>query len=307
MPEQPDLSVQLGPLTLRNPVMVASGTYGFGLEVRETVDLSRLGALVTKSITPEPRQGHPQPRIVETPSGILNCIGLQNPGVEAFVRDYLPALRETGTPVIVSVAGRNEEEFALVTREVDKAGGAAAIEVNISCPNVREGGVEVSTRPHLTQRTVRAVREATSLPVIPKLSPNVTDLRPIVEAGLEGGADAFSLVNTFLAMKIDVEARRPHLGGVTGGLSGPAIRPIAVRMVWELARAFPEVPLIGMGGVATAQDALEFIISGATAVAVGTANFLDPRTPLTVIDGIAEYLKRHKLDSVSELIGSLRD
>jgi len=300
----PDLSVEIAGIRLQNPVMSASGTFGYGVEYEPYLDLSALGAIVTKAVTLEAREGSPPPRVRETPAGMLNAIGLQNPGVEVFMRDKLPALRAFGVPVIVNISGRSVEEFVELA-EVLSVEGVAALEVNISCPNVEEEGMYFGVDCDLTGELVAAVVAASGVPVIVKLSPNVTDIVAIARAAAEAGADALSLVNTLLAMTIDVESRRPHLGNVTGGLSGPAIRPVAVRMVYEVARAV-DLPIIGMGGIMSARDALEFILAGAIAVAVGTANFIEPAAMRQVIDGLAEYCRRHGVASISELVGALQ-
>jgi dihydroorotate dehydrogenase (NAD+) catalytic subunit len=299
-----DLSVQIGSLRLKNPVMSASGCFGYGLEYAGVVDLASLGAVVVKGLFLNERDGHPPPRIVETPSGMLNAIGLQGIGVHRFVREKMPELRERGATVIVNVCGTTVDEYVEVTRILSDVEGVHGIELNISCPNIKEGGISFGCDLVNTHRVVTAVRKATTLPLIPKLTPNVTDVASFARAAEEAGADAVSLVNTFLAMAIDVERRRPRLSNVMGGLSGPAIRPIAVRMVFECARRVT-IPVIGMGGIASAADALEFLIAGATAVQVGTANFVDPFIWPKLLDGIAGYLRRHDITAVTDLIGSL--
>ncbi len=299
-----DLSVQIGSLRLKNPVMSASGCFGYGLEYAGVVDLSTLGAVVVKGLFLNERDGHPPPRIVETPSGMLNAIGLQGIGVHRFVREKMPELRERGATVLVNVCGTTVDEYVEVTRILSDVEGVHGIELNISCPNIKEGGISFGCDLVNTHRVVTAVRKATRLPLIPKLTPNVTDVASFARAAEEAGADAVSLVNTFLAMAIDVERRRPRLSNVMGGLSGPAIRPIAVRMVFECARLV-KIPVIGMGGIASAADALEFLIAGATAVQVGTANFVDPFIWPKLIDGVASYMERHEIPAVTDLIGSL--
>ena len=281
-----DLSVQIGSLRLKNPVMSASGCFGYGLEYADVVDLSSLGAVVVKGLFLNERDGHPPPRIVETPSGMLNAIGLQGIGVHRFVREKMPELRERGATVLVNVCGTTVDEYVEVTRILSDVEGVHGIELNISCPNIKEGGISFGCDLVNTHRVVTAVRQATRLPLIPKLTPNVTNVASFAKAAEEAGADAVSLVNTFLAMAIDVERRRPRLSNVMGGLSGPAIRPIAVRMVFECARRV-KIPVIGMGGIASAADALEFLIAGATAVQVGTANFVDPFIWPKLVDGSA--------------------
>lgn len=301
----PDLSVEIAGLKLKNPVMVASGTFGYGQEYSDLFDLNLLGAIVTKSITLKPRRGNPPPRIVETPSGMLNAIGLQNIGLEAFIREKLPFLRSLNLPVIVNISGDTSEDYVELAERLSAADGIAALELNISCPNVKRGGMMIGVDPDETHELVWRVRRVTDLPLIVKLTPNVTDITLIARAAVEGGAEALSLVNTFLAMAVDVERRKPMLANVTGGLSGPAIRPIAVRMVWQVAQAI-DVPVIGIGGVMNWRDALEFLIVGASAVAVGTANFVNPMAPIQIIKGITEYLRRQGMKSVKDLIGSLQ-
>lgn len=297
-----DLSVELCGLRLRNPVLVASGTFGYGSEYTDLVDVSSLGALVTKAVTLEPRAGNPPPRICETPAGMLNAIGLQNPGVDAFITDYLPRLRQLGTPIIANIAGNTVEEYAEVAGRLDAAGGLAGLEINISCPNVKQGGIQFGTDPAAAAGVVKAVRASTRLPLIAKLSPNVTDIVAIAGSVAEAGADALSLINTLLGMAIDVRTRRPVLANVVGGLSGPAIKPVALRMVWQVSQAV-DLPILGMGGITTAEDALEFILAGATAVAVGTANFLNPRATTDIIQGLKEYCQHQGISDINDLVG----
>ncbi len=299
-----DLSVSLGRLTLRNPIIAASGCFGYGVEYAGAVDLASLGGVAVKGLFLAEREGHPPPRIVETPGGMLNAIGLQGIGVHRFVAEKLPELRRLGATVIVNICGSTLDEYCAVARVLSDAEGVAALELNISCPNIKEGGIQFGCSLAGTYDVVSAVRKVTSLPLIPKLTPNVTDVASFARAAEEAGADAVSLVNTFLAMAIDVETRRPKLSNVVGGLSGPAIRPIAVRMVWECRQAV-KIPILGMGGIATVQDALEFIIAGASAVQVGTANFADPFLWPRLIDGLAEYLERHGISHVADLVGRL--
>jgi len=301
--KRPDLRVTIAGISMQNPVMTASGTFGYAREFEPYLDLSRLGAIVVKTITLCPRAGAQPPRIVETPAGMLNAIGLQNIGVKAFIEEKLPYLRKLGPPVIVNIAGESVEDYVELAKRLSDQEGISGIELNISCPNVADGLI-FGCNAVLANKLVARVRQATRLPLIPKLSPNVTDVAEIARALAEGGADALSLINTLIGMAIDVRSRRPKLGNVTGGLSGPAIRPIAVRMVWEVAQAV-KLPLIGMGGIMTADDALEFLIAGATAVAVGTANFTSPSSTERVIDGIQAYLIDHKVGRVTDLIGSL--
>jgi dihydroorotate dehydrogenase (NAD+) catalytic subunit len=298
-----DLTTRIGPLTLQNPLIAASGCFGYGLEYAEVVDLATLGAVVVKGLFLTEREGHPPPRIVETPAGMLNAIGLQGIGVRRFVRERLPLLRERRAVVIVNVCGVTLDEYAEVSRILSDAEGVAAIELNISCPNIKEGGIQFGCSLAGTHDVVAAVRKVTRLPVIPKLTPNVTSVASFARAAEDAGADAVSLVNTFLAMAIDVETRRPVLSNVMGGLSGPAIRPIAVRMVYEC-REQVRIPIVGMGGITDARDALEFILAGATAVQIGTANFTDPFIWSTLRAGLEDYGERHGVERISELVGA---
>jgi dihydroorotate dehydrogenase (NAD+) catalytic subunit len=299
-----DLSVRIGSLQLRNPLMAASGCYGYGVEYAEAVDLSSLGAVVSKGLFLKPREGHPPERIVETPSGMLNAIGLQGIGVHRYINEKLPELRRLGATNIINICGSTLDEYVELARILSDAEGVHALELNISCPNIKEGGITFGCSLHGTFDVVSAVKKVTHLPVIPKLTPNVTDVASIAKAAEEAGADAVSLVNTFLAMAIDVETRRPKLSNIVGGLSGPAIRPIAVRMVYECRRAV-KIPVIGMGGIACANDVLEFMIAGAAAVQVGTANFVDPFIWSKLVDGIEEYMQRHRMTRLSDLVGSI--
>jgi len=299
-----DLSVRIGTLRMPTPLMAASGCYGYGVEYADAVDLSSLGAVVSKGLFLAPREGHPPPRIVETPAGMLNAIGLQGIGVRRYIDEKLPALRRLGATNVVNICGSTLDEYVELARILSDAEGVHALELNISCPNIKEGGITFGCSLHGTADVVAAVRKATHLPVIPKLTPNVTDVAAIARAAEEAGADAVSLVNTFLAMAIDVETRRPKLSNVVGGLSGPAIRPIAVRMVYECRRAV-KIPVIGMGGIATAEDVLEFLIAGATAVQVGTANFVDPFIWSKLEDGLRQYMQRHAVARVADLVGTL--
>src|SRR3954466_15204289 len=299
-----DLSVRFGSLTLKNPLIGASGCFGYGVEYAELVDLSSLGGVAVKGLFLPEREGHPAPRIVETPAGMLNAIGLQGIGVHRFVDEKLPELRARGATVIVNVCGTTLDEYVEVSRILSDAEGVAAIELNISCPNIKEGGIQFGCSLNGTFDVVSAVRKATRLPIIPKLTPNVTDVASFARAAEEAGADAVSLVNTFLAMVIDVETRRPKISNIVGGLSGPAIRPIAVRMVHEC-RQTVKIPVVGMGGIADARDALEFIIAGANAVQIGTANFVDPFIWPKLLDGIRDYMRRHAVERIADLVGSL--
>jgi dihydroorotate dehydrogenase (NAD+) catalytic subunit len=301
----PDLAVRIGSLALRNPLIAASGCFGYGVEYGTAIDLTTLGAVCVKGLFLAEREGHAPPRIVETPAGMLNAIGLQGVGVHRFVKETLPELRALGATVMVNVCGSSIDEYAEVSRILSDAEGVAAIELNISCPNIKEGGIQFGCSLTGAHDVVGAVRKATPLPLIPKLTPNVTDVASFARAAEEAGADAVSLVNTFLAMAIDVETRKPKLTNVMGGLSGPAIRPIAVRMVYECAQAV-RIPVIGMGGIATADDALEFLIAGASAVQVGTANFVDPFIWPKLLDGITAYLQRHGIARVGDLVGTVQ-
>ncbi|HOX09551.1 MAG TPA: dihydroorotate dehydrogenase [Candidatus Omnitrophota bacterium] len=301
---KPSMKVRIGGLELKNPVMAASGTFGSGEEYKGLVDLNGLGAIVTKSVTLKAREGNPPPRMVETPSGMLNSIGIQNDGVDAFIKDKMPFLDKLKTAVVVSIAGHCLEDYARLAAKIDKVKGADAIEINISCPNVK-GGLEFSREPGSAADVVRAVRRSTRKPVITKLSPNVKDISEIALAAQEAGTDAVSLVNTFTGMAIDIGSRMPVLGNIVGGLSGPAIKPIALRMVWETARRV-RVPVIGMGGIMGSDDALEFIIAGASAVQVGTANFVDPSSMAGIIRGIERYMRDRKIKDIKELTGCLK-
>jgi dihydroorotate dehydrogenase (NAD+) catalytic subunit len=299
-----DLTTPLGPLTLRNPLIAASGCFGYGVEYAEVVDLSTLGAIAVKGLFLEERQGHPPPRIVETPSGMLNAIGLQGIGVHRFVREKMPELRRLGAVVIVNICGSTIDEYVELATILSDVEGVAALELNISCPNIKEGGITFGCSLPGTHQVVSAVRRGTRLPVIPKLTPNVTDVAAIARGAEEAGADAISLVNTFLAMAIDVDTRRPKLSNIVGGLSGPAIRPIAVRMVYECRKAV-KIPIIGMGGIASAADVLEFMIAGANAVQVGTANFVDPFIWGKLTSGLEDYLRRHRVERLADLVGTV--
>src|SRR5437867_3181334 len=299
-----DLSTQIGSLTLKNPLIAASGCFGYGVEYADLVDLSSLGAIAVKGLFLTEREGHPAPRIVETPAGMLNAIGLQGIGVHRFIDEKLPELRARHATVIVNICGTTLDEYVELARILSDADGVAALELNISCPNIKEGGITFGCSLNGTFDVVSAVRKVTRLPVIPKLTPNVTDVASFARASEDAGADAVSLVNTFLAMAIDTETRRPKLSNIVGGLSGPAIRPIAVRMVYECRRAV-KIPVIGMGGIASARDALEFIIAGATAVQVGTANFVDPFIWPKLLGGIDDYVRRHNVARISDLAGTI--
>ena len=299
-----NLAVEFAGIRMQNPVASASGTFGYAKEFEPYLDLNRLGAVVVKTITRLPRPGNPAPRIVETPAGMLNAIGLQNVGVDAFLREKLPFLRTLAPPLIVNVAGESVEDFRELVKRIGDQEGVAGIELNVSCPNVA-GGLDFSTDPTLTHRVVKAAREATHLPIIPKLSPNVTDIRSIARAAEDAGADGLSLINTLVGMAIDVRTRRPKIANVTGGLSGPAIRPVAIRMVWQVAQAV-RLPILGMGGIVTGEDAVEFLLAGATAVAVGTASFIDPTSVVKVVDGLRDYCAANGITEIRELVGGAR-
>jgi len=298
------LGVKIGPLALKNPVMTASGTFGYGLEFEPFVDLSRLGAVVVKGLSLEPRPGNPPPRIVETAGGMLNAIGLQNIGIRAFIQEKMPHLRQLGVTVLANIFGETVDEYRRVAATLDPVAGIAGIEVNISCPNVKKGGIAFGADPDMAADVTRQVRRETKLPLIIKLTPNVTDITEIAFAAEAAGADAISLINTVTGMSVDIETRRPRLANVTGGLSGPAIKPIAMRMVWQTAQAL-KIPIIGAGGIRTAADAIEFLIAGASAVEIGTANFINPSVTIDVLEGIQEYMARHQIKHMKDLIGSL--
>ncbi|HYB21032.1 MAG TPA: dihydroorotate dehydrogenase [Thermodesulfobacteriota bacterium] len=300
-----NLSVELGPLKLKNPVMAASGTFGYGEEYAGIIPLKSLGALITKGLSLEPRKGNPPPRLAETPSGMLNAIGLENVGVEAFLQEKMPFLRKAGCSVLVNIFGGGEDEYAEMARRLSDVEGIAGLEANISCPNVKAGGTVFATEAKAVYQVTSKIRQATSSFLMVKLSPNVGDIVKIAAAAEEAGADAVSLINTLTGMAIDIKTRTPVLANITGGLSGPAIKPIGLRMVWQVARAV-RIPVVGIGGITTAEDALEYLIAGATAIQVGSAHFVDPRASLRIIDGIQGYLRASGLTSVSSLIGSLK-
>jgi len=299
------LAVEVGKLKLKNPVMPASGTFGFGSEYMPFIDLNKLGAIVVKTITLNPTPGNPPPRLMETYCGLLNSVGLQNPGLEVFLRDKLPYLKQFDVPLIVNIAGKRLEEYEEMTARLNEVDGVDALEVNISCPNVKEGGIVFGTEPEMAARVTAAVRRRTQLPVIIKLTPNVTDITEIARAVVDAGADALSLINTVHGMSIDIETGRPSLGNIVGGLSGPAIKPIALYAVWRVARAV-KVPIIGMGGIMTARDAVEFIMAGATAVAVGTASMVNPGALMEIISGLEEYVNTRGIKNISELVGTVK-
>lgn len=299
-----DLSVEIGGLRLKNPVMTASGTFGYGREFDPLVDLNRLGAIVVKGLSLEPSKGNPPPRIAETDCGMLNAIGLENVGVETFIRSKLPFLQTLKTPVLANIYGTQVEAYADLAARLDDVPAVAGVEVNISCPNVKEGGIAFGSDVKAARLVTRAVRDNYKGLVVVKLSPNVSDITEIARGVEDAGADAVSLINTLTGMAVDIHRRRPKLANITGGLSGPAVRPVAVRMVWQTARAV-KIPVIGIGGIMTAEHALEFIIAGATAIQVGTANFVNPGATMEILDGIEAYLRKGKMVSIKELIGSL--
>jgi dihydroorotate dehydrogenase (NAD+) catalytic subunit len=296
--------VTIGRMTLRNPVVTASGTFGFGSEMAGIVDLNQLGAVVVKSTSREPRLGNATPRIVETPAGILNAIGLQNGGIDNFINEKLPFLRQFDVPVIVNLVGYSVEDYVYLAERLTASGGVHGLEINISCPNVKHG-CDFAVDPRLTRELITAIRSVTDLTLITKLSPNVTDIRPIAGAAIEGGSDALSLINTLLGTAIDARKRRFRLANITGGLSGPAVKPVALRLVWQVHQAFPEIPLIGMGGIMTSTDAIEFLLAGATAVAVGTSTFVNPTGVLDIARGIQQYLEENNVADVNDLIGAV--
>lgn len=299
-----DLSVEIGKLKLKNPIMTASGTFGYGEEFADFIDLNRLGGIIVKGTTLHHREGNPYPRMAETPSGMLNAVGLQNKGVDYFIEHIYPRIKDLDTRVIVNVSGSCIDDYVAVCEKLRPLDKVAAVEINISCPNVKQGGMGFGTTCSGAESVTSAVRKAYDGTMIVKLTPNVTDITEIARAVEAAGADAVSLTNTFLGMAIDVEKRKPMLSTITGGLSGPCIRPIAVRMVWQVANAV-KVPVVGLGGIASGRDAIEFLLAGATAVQIGTANFVDPQVTVKAIDYIEDYLKRHQIASVRELIGGM--
>lgn len=301
----PDLRVKIGTLKMQNPVMTASGTFGYGREFANLMNLHRLGGIIVKGISLEARPGNPPPRIVETACGMLNAIGLENVGVDRFVQEKIPYLQGLRVPAVVNILGDSIEEYREVTDRLAGVAGIAAIEVNISCPNVKKGGVAFGTNPDMARAVTEAVAQNCDIPVIVKLSPNVSDIAVVAQAVEEGGADGVSLINTLIGMAIDLDSRRPALANVIGGLSGPAIKPVALRMVYQVAQRV-DIPVVGIGGIDCARDALEFLVAGATAVQVGTANFINPRAGEEIVEGIAAYVKEHKLNSIRDLIGTLQ-
>jgi dihydroorotate dehydrogenase (NAD+) catalytic subunit len=305
MSKGPDLKTNLGTIELQNPVITASGTFGYAREFAALVDLNRLGGIIVKGLSLQPTKGNPPPRIVETPCGMLNAIGLENVGIDAFVSQKLPFLRTLAPPIFANIYGTAIEDYAELAARLEALEGIAGVEVNISCPNVKAGGIVFGSDPDSAFRVVEAVRAKTTKHLIVKLSPNVTDITMIARSAEAAGADSLSLINTITGMAVDLETRRPKLANITGGLSGPAIKPVALRMVWQVAQAI-QIPVIGIGGIMTPEDALEFLIAGAAAVQIGTANFVKPDATIDIIDGIEMFLKQKKIDRVTDIIGTLK-
>ena len=303
-----NLEVEIGGIKLKNPVMTSSGTFGYGQEYAPFVDLNKLGAMILKGITLKSKMGNPPPRVIETPSGMLNTIGLQNVGVEMLIKEKLPYLQKFNTPVIINVSGDTVEEYVELVRrlgEISEEMGVAGLEVNISCPNVKKGGMVWGTDAHSTYELINSIRKATSLPLIVKLTPNVTDIKTIAQAAEEAGADALSLINTLVGMVVDIDSHKPKLANVSGGLSGPAVKPVALWLVWQVFQTV-NIPVIGIGGIIKVEDALEFIITGARAIEIGTANFVNPRVTIEIIEGIEKYLIENNIKDINELVGSLK-
>ena len=302
---KPDLTVNIGRLALKNPVMTASGTFGYAKEFDSLIDLGALGGIIVKGLSLTPTKGNPPQRIVETPCGMLNAIGLENVGLDAFIKEKLPFLNTLSTPVIANIYGKTVEEYARLAERIDSIEGISGLEVNISCPNVKQGGIAFGADPKSAAQVVAAVRKKSSKPLIVKLSPNVSDIVKIATSVEEAGADSLSLINTITGMVVDIHTRKPRLANITGGLSGPAIKPVALRMVWQTAKAV-SIPVIGIGGIMSAEDALEFIIAGAAAIQVGTANFINPKATMEILDGIKTYLVQNNIRSIKELINTLQ-
>lgn len=298
-----DLSVNLGGIKMQNPVAVASGTFGYGFEYEDFLDISKIGGVIVKGTTLEPRPGNPTPRIIETPAGMLNAIGLENPGVDVFLNEYLPALRDRGVIVIANIAGNTVEDYAQLAAKLEGHEGIAGVELNISCPNVKHGGLQFGTDPHMVKTVVAAVKAESSLPIMPKLSPNVTDIVAIARAAQEGGADCLAMINTLMGMAVDVRTRKPVLGNVFGGLSGPAIKPVALRMIYQVHKEV-DLPILGGGGIVNVTDALEFILVGASAVSIGTGNFVNPKLAEEIAVELEAYLIANEIESLSELVGA---
>lgn len=303
IPIELDLTVNLGGIMMNNPVAVASGTFGYGREYEDYIDIAGIGAVIVKGTTLEPRTGNPPPRIMETAAGMLNAIGLENPGIEVFVNEYLPYLAEKQVTVIVNIAGNTLDEYAAIAARLEGCPGIAGIELNISCPNVKQGGLQFGTDPLMVKQVVQAVKAQTSLPVMPKLSPNVTDIVAIARAAQEGGADALSMINTLMGMAIDVRSRRPVLANIFGGLSGPAIKPVALRMIYQVAKEI-DIPILGGGGIMNTTDALEFILAGASAISVGTGNFVNPQLAAEITLGLQKYMRDNGITHLQELVGA---
>ncbi len=308
MIDKPSLKVEIAGIKLKNPVMTASGTFGYGEEFSPFIDLDRLGAMVLKGITLKPKNGNPPPRVIETPSGMLNAIGLQNVGVEALIKEKLPYLKKYNTPVIINISGDTIEEYLELTRRLEEISvkmGVAGLEVNISCPNVKKGGMVWGTDAKTTYKIVSSIRKITTLPLIVKLTPNVTDIKIIAQAAEEAGADALSLINTLVGMAVDIDSRKPKLANISGGLSGPAVKPVALWLVWQVFQTV-KIPVIGMGGIIKIEDALEFIIAGARAIEIGTANFVNPKVTIEIIEGIEKYLTKNDIKDINKLVGSMK-
>jgi dihydroorotate dehydrogenase (NAD+) catalytic subunit len=308
MIDKPNLEVQIAEMKLKNPVITASGTFGYGEEFSPFIDLDQLGAMVLKGITLKPKMGNPPPRVIETPSGMLNSIGLQNVGVERLIKEKLPYLKKFNTPVIINISGDTIEEYVELAErleEVSKDMGVTGLEVNISCPNVKKGGMAWGTDAEATYKVINSIRKTTPLPLIVKLTPNVTDIKTIAQAAEEAGADALSLINTLVGMAIDIDSRQPKLANISGGLSGPAVKPVALWLVWQVFQTV-NIPVIGIGGIIKVEDALEFIIAGARAIEIGTANFVNPRITIEIIEGIEKYLRENNMKDVNELVGSMK-
>ncbi len=301
---EPKLNVDIGRIELKNPVMTASGTFGYGQEFNSLIDLNRLGGIIVKGLSLEPSRGNKPPRIVETPCGMLNAIGLENVGIEAFEKEKLPFLKKLDPPVFANIYGKSIEEYGKLASRVEEIKDVSGVEVNISCPNVKAGGVAFGVDPELAYQVTKAVRNRYTGPLMVKLSPNVTDITEIAKKVEHAGADSISLINTITGMAIDIETRKPMLANITGGLSGPAIKPVALRMVWQAAKAV-KIPVIGVGGIMTANDALEFLIAGASAVQIGTANFVNPRTTIDILDGMIDFLIKNRISNLSDIIGTL--
>jgi len=305
MKNKVDLKVNIGKIELKNPVMTASGTFGYASEYKELVDLNLLGAVIVKGLSIEPSKGNLPPRIVETPCGMLNAIGLENVGIKAFIRDKLPFLKNLSTPVIVNMFGKDIGEYSEMASQLDDIAEISGIEVNISCPNIKAGGIAFGVDPESAYKVIRSVRGRTTKPLMIKLSPNVSDIAEIAERVEDAGADSISLINTITGMAVDIETRRPKLANITGGLSGPAIKPVALRMVWQVVKKV-KIPVIGVGGIMTAEDALEFLIAGATAVQVGTANLINPRAAIDIIEGIQAFLIKNNIPRITDITGTLQ-